>query len=204
MGRLSSKSQPSRPRPPAGSSALYCAVLFRACRNGRERSRAESREHAGKRSRDDDLAAGKESYEYILPDLHEILGVVDPTIDWESVWDVLAKHLSQFREFERGIEVTAPVSAGPAVEGTVSCSSRSRHYFGNSWKLLWPIPGTLDDCSADNSVFVQQLTNYGRQLMFLGDHWAFCCLTASIEEQHKRIDALGADCYNHYNGDWIW
>jgi len=68
----------------------------------------------------DDLAAGKESYEYILPDLHEIVGVVDPMIDWESAWDVLAKHLSQFREFERGIEVIAPVSDGPAIEGTVA------------------------------------------------------------------------------------
>jgi hypothetical protein len=68
----------------------------------------------------DDLAAGKESYEYILPDLHEILDVVVSTIDWESAWDVLAKHLSQFREFERGIEVIAPVSTEATIEGTVA------------------------------------------------------------------------------------
>jgi hypothetical protein len=68
----------------------------------------------------DDLAAGKESYEYILPDLHEILDLVAPTIDWEAAWDVLAKHLSQFREFERGIEVIAPISAEPAIEATVA------------------------------------------------------------------------------------
>jgi len=68
----------------------------------------------------DDLAAGKESYEYILPDLHEILDVVVSTIDWESAWDVLAKHLSRFREFERGIEVIAPASGEPTIEGTVA------------------------------------------------------------------------------------
>jgi hypothetical protein len=68
----------------------------------------------------DDLAAGKESYEYILPDLHEILDVVVSTIDWESAWDVLAKHLSQFREFERGIEVIAPVSSEATIEATVA------------------------------------------------------------------------------------
>jgi hypothetical protein len=67
-----------------------------------------------------DLAAGKESYEYILPELHEILDVVAPTVDWEAAWNVLAKHLSQFREFERGTEVTASVSAEPTIEATVA------------------------------------------------------------------------------------
>ena len=63
----------------------------------------------------DDLASGRESCDYILPELGPIFALMSPTIAWEDAWNHLEAHLSQFREYKRSceIELRQDIPAGP-------------------------------------------------------------------------------------------
>jgi hypothetical protein len=54
----------------------------------------------------DDLAAGRESCDYILPEVGTIFSLISPTIMWRDAWEMLAVHLSQFREYKHGADLS--------------------------------------------------------------------------------------------------
>ena len=53
----------------------------------------------------DDLVHGRESVEFLLPELCEVLELLSPQPTWASAWAVLQDHLSQFREYRLGREL---------------------------------------------------------------------------------------------------
>jgi hypothetical protein len=59
-----------------------------------------------------DMAAGRESTELILPELCDLLDIFSPKIQWEGAWDCLAEHLREYREFKLGADLTDRTDLG--------------------------------------------------------------------------------------------
>lgn len=53
----------------------------------------------------DDLSRGRENILSLLPDLSEVIEVIDGNPDWPRIWDELVKYLSQFRDYELGTDI---------------------------------------------------------------------------------------------------
>lgn len=67
----------------------------------------------------DDCASGRESIEYLLPDLVDVLDLFGDMVDWIKVWKTLEDHLQGFREFRMGQEVSAHEDGEPDATQTL-------------------------------------------------------------------------------------
>lgn len=68
----------------------------------------------------DDLASGRESYDYILPELGTVFALISPTITWKEAWEQLASHLTQFREYKHGKEFVVRQDIPPGAEYVIA------------------------------------------------------------------------------------
>jgi hypothetical protein len=128
----------------------------------------------------EDLSAGRESCDYILPELGPLFALISPTLTWEDAWDRLAAHLCEFREFKRGSEIgfrqDIPVGPEHVLADLIFRSIETTSIPLNQMARTVAVELSLRDIGAPVvSALLQRLSHHGNELAIEAAQIAWEC-----------------------------